>query len=142
MTTVHPPLLQDVFEFLWTNNVIVTKLLLLLVEVVLLLIAGIPVEGKSSECLICMKYRIIILIIIISLGQLFYCILQTHHACTHARVDTRTRAHACARTHTRTRAHARANIRAHTAVAAVTVRRIGYRYLSAPSCDRQLRRHS
>ena len=76
-------------------------------------LAGIPVEGKSSECLICMKYRIIILIIIISLGQIFYRILQTHHACTHARVQTRTRAHACARTHTRTRAHARANTRAH-----------------------------
>ena len=29
------------------------------------LLAGVPVEGKSSVCLICMKYRIIILIIII-----------------------------------------------------------------------------
>ena len=35
-------------------------------------LAGIPVKGKSSVCLICMKYRIIILIIIIiSLGQIF-----------------------------------------------------------------------
>ena len=74
----------------------------------------VPVEGKSSMCLLCMKYRIIIVIIIISLGQIFYRILQTHHACTHARVHTRTRAHACARTHTRPRAHARANTRAHT----------------------------
>ena len=32
---------------------------------VLLLLAGVPVGGKSSVCLICMKYRIIILIIII-----------------------------------------------------------------------------
>ena len=28
-------------------------------------LAGVPVGGKSSVCLICMKYRIIILIIII-----------------------------------------------------------------------------
>ena len=49
-------------------------------------IVGIPVEGKSSECLICIKYRIIIVIlIIISLGQIFYRMLQTDHACTHAR---------------------------------------------------------
>ena len=55
--------------------------------------AGIPVEGKSSECLICIKYRILILIIIIiSLGQIFYRILQTHHACTHARAHTRAHA--------------------------------------------------
>ena len=58
-------------------------------------IAGIPVEGKSSECLICMKYRIIILIIIISLGQI--CM----HACIHARANTR----AHARIRTRTREH-------------------------------------
>ena len=77
-------------------------------------LARIPVEGKSSECLICMKYRIIILIIIISLGQIFYRILQTHHACTHARVYTRTRAHACTRTHTRTRAHARTHVHTHS----------------------------
>ena len=56
-------------------------------------LAGIPVEGKSSdsECLICMKYRIIIVIIIvISLGQIFYRILQTRHA------RARTRVHALA----------------------------------------------
>ena len=87
-------------------------------------LAGIPVEGKSSECLICMKYRIIILIIIIiSLGQILYRILQTHHACTHASAHTRTRAHTCI----------------HTAFAAVTVRRTGYRYSVSPNRDGPLR---
>ena len=68
-----------------------------------------------------MKYRIIILIIIISLGQKIYRILQqTHHACTHARVHTRTHTrmraytHACTCTHTCTRAHTRAKTHAHT----------------------------
>ena len=77
-------------------------------------LAGIPVDGKSSECLICMKYMIIILIIIIiSLGQIFifYRILQTHHACTHARAHTRTRVRTQARIHAR--AHAHAHTRAH-----------------------------
>ena len=72
------------------------------------------VEGKSSVWLICMKYRIIILIIIIiSVGQILLSdtaipaiiiiiiILQTHHACTHTRM--RTDAHACAHTHRRRR---------------------------------------
>ena len=47
----------------------------------------VPVDGKSSVCVICMKYRIIILIIIIiSLGQIILSyIWQTHHARTHAR---------------------------------------------------------
>ena len=69
-----------------------------------------------------MKYRIIILIIIISLGQILYRILQTHHACTHARVHTRKRAHACAHTHASTRAHARprAHTRAHARTRAHT----------------------
>ena len=84
-----------------------------------------PVEGKSSECLICMKYWIIILIIIISLGQICYHILQTHHACTHARVHTRT----CARIHARV--HTREHTCTHTAVPAV--RRTGYRYSSGPA---------
>ena len=60
----------------------------------------VPVDGKSSVCLICMKYRIIILsMIIISVGQilLLYNILQTHHARTRANV--RARKHA-AHTHT------------------------------------------
>ena len=46
-----------------------------------------------------MKYRIIILIIIISLGQIFYRILQTHHACTHACAHTCAHAYTHARTH-------------------------------------------
>ena len=65
----------------------------------------IPVEGKSLECLIGMEYRIIILIIMISLGQIFYHILQTHHACayTYVRIRAYTYARtACAFTHVRT----------------------------------------
>ena len=59
----------------------------------------VPVEGKlSSVCLICMKYRIIILIIIIiSLGQILLSYIA-NTSCTHA--CQRTRAHACASTHT------------------------------------------
>ena len=116
-------------------------------------LAGIPVEGKSSECLICMKFRIIILIIIISRGQIFYRILQTHHACTHARGHTRMRAytnararHAYTHEHAGIQAHTHARTRehtcTHTAVSAITVRRTVYRYSSAPSRDRQLRWHS
>ena len=106
-------------------------------------LAGIPVEGKSSECLICMKYMILILIIIIiSLGQIFifYRILQTHHACTHARAHTRMHAHACARTHafTHVRTHVRTHVHTYTAVA-VTVRRTGYRYSASPNRDGPLR---
>ena len=55
------------------------------------LLAGIPVEGKSSACLIRMKYRIIILIIIIiSLDKILssYC----KHI-MHARMHGRTHAH-------------------------------------------------
>ena len=67
----------------------------------------VPVEGKSSMCLICMKYRIIILIIIIislALGQILLSyIANTSGMHTHAR--TRMREH----THT------------HTAVAKVLV---------------------
>ena len=62
---------------------------------------------------------ILVIIIIISLGQIFYRILQTHHACTHARAHTRT----CT----------------HSAVAAVTVRRTGYRYSVSPNRDGPLR---
>ena len=66
------------------------------------LLAGIPVEGKSPECLICMKYRIISLIIIISLGQkcIVYCkhITRAHtHACIHARAHTCARVRVCMR---------------------------------------------
>ena len=48
----------------------------------------VPVEGKSSMCLICMKYRIIILIIIIiRLGKLLLSYIAIH--ITHARMHTR-----------------------------------------------------
>ena len=61
----------------------------------LITLAGIPVEGKSSVCLICINnYRIIILITgVLSLSawvKYFYRILQTHHARTCARVRTHT----------------------------------------------------
>ena len=57
----------------------------------------VPVEGKSSVCLICMKYRIIFLIIIIiSLGQILLSNIA-HHARTHG--------HTCVHTPARTRAH-------------------------------------
>ena len=57
------------------------------------ILAAIPVEWKSSLCLICMKYRIIILIIIIiNLGKTFLSYIantsRTHmreHAHTHCR---------------------------------------------------------
>ena len=63
----------------------------------LIITRRVPVEGKSSVCLICMKYRIIILIIIIiSLGQILLSYIANTsrtHACQ------RTRAHASASTH-------------------------------------------
>ena len=89
-------------------------------------LTGILVEGKPSMCLICMKYRItILIIIIISLGQIFfYRILQTHYARAHARTRARPQAHACART----RVHIPRRRR-----------RTGYRYSVAPSRDGPLR---
>ena len=75
----------------------------------------VPVEGKSSVFLSCMKYRIIILIlIIISMGQILLSYIantsrtQASHACAHTCVHTLTRVH----THRR---------------------RIGYRYSLAPN---------
>ena len=66
-----------------------------------MLLAYIPAEGKSSVCLICMKYRIIILIIIIiSLDK----ILSSYIANT-------------SRTHGRTHAHTRVHAHPHTTVA-------------------------
>ena len=60
-------------------------------------LAGYALRVNSSVCVICLKRRIIILIIMI-MGEIFCHILQTHHththACTHAR--------ACPCTHTRT----------------------------------------
>ena len=74
-------------------------------------IITLPGERKSSVCLICMKYRILFLIIIIiSLGQ----ILLSYIANTsrmHARTHGRTYSRKHAPTHSRT--HARANARTH-----------------------------
>ena len=65
----------------------------------LLFTSRVPVEGKSSVCLICMKYRIIFLIIIIiSLGQ----ILLSYIANTSR---TQARRHAPARTRTQPPPH-------------------------------------
>ena len=48
-----------------------------------------PVEGKSSACLICMKYRIIIvIIIIISLGQISLSYIENTSR-THAHIHRR-----------------------------------------------------
>ena len=56
----------------------------------------VPVEEKSSVCLICMKYRIIILIIIIiSLGKILLSYFANTSR-THARTHARTPAHALA----------------------------------------------
>ena len=59
---------------------------------VLVILAGVPVGGKLSVCLICMKYRIIILIIIIKrLGEILlsYMANTSHtHARTHARMHS------------------------------------------------------
>ena len=76
-----------------------------------------------------MKYRIIILIIIISsLGQIFLsCIANTSR--THIRSCTRARTHT--RVHTRVRTHARTHLYTH--------RRTGYRYSVAPNRDGPLR---
>ena len=67
------------------------------------LLAGIPAEGKSSVCQICMKYMIIILIIIIiSLGKIESSYIANSSR-THACTDVRTRTLA----HTHTPAHDR-----------------------------------
>ena len=66
----------------------------------------VPVEGKSSVCLICMKYKLIILIIIIiSLVQILLSYIANTsrmHACTHARMHAHThaRTYACTHVHT------------------------------------------
>ena len=63
----------------------------------------IPVEGKALVCLICVRYRIIILvIIIISLGQILLSYIENT-----SRTHARTRAHA--------HIHARKHIYTHTA---------------------------
>ena len=85
----------------------------------LYILACIPIEEKSSVCLICINnYRIIILITgVLSFSawvKYFYSILQTHHARTHAR------------------AHTRAHTRAYTPPSPPH-RRTGYRYSVAPN---------
>ena len=63
----------------------------------------VPVEGKSSVCLICMKYRILILIIIIiSLGNI---ILSSSYIANTSRMHARMHIRAHARGHTRAHTH-------------------------------------
>ena len=58
------------------------------------ILAGYPLWGGSSVCLICMKYRrIILIIIIISPGQILLSYIANTsrtHACTHAHARTHT----------------------------------------------------
>ena len=73
----------------------------------IMITSRVSVEGKSSVCVICMKYRIIILIImIISPGKILlsYCKHITHprmhartHAYTHTHGHTHTPTHRCRR---------------------------------------------
>ena len=75
----------------------------------------VSVERKSSVCLICMKYGIIILIIIIiSLGKILLSYIA-NTSCTHT----------CTRV--RTHAHVYARVQTHTAVAAVQIITIRWR---------------
>ena len=70
----------------------------------------VPVQGRSSVCLNCMKYRIIIvIIIIISMGQILLSYIantsRMHacvHTCVHTHACTRMRAHASTHPHTQT----------------------------------------
>ena len=65
----------------------------------LCLTSRVSVEGKSSVCLICMKYRIIVLIIIIiSLGQIILSYMA-NTSCTHVRTHTLARARTHRPTH-------------------------------------------
>ena len=90
-----------------------------------------PVERKSSVCVICRKYRILILISIISsLGQIllsYTANTSLSHTRTHARTRTHTRTHARTNTHTcthtRVRTHARMHARARTRARTHTHRR-------------------
>ena len=77
------------------------------------LTSRVTVDGKSSVCVICMKYRIILLIIIIiSLGQTILSYMANTsrtHACTHAHTHmhphTRTDSRACTGPPTHRRHH-------------------------------------
>ena len=70
------------------------------------LTSWVPIEGKSSVCLICMKYRIInyyiLVIIIMSLGE----ILLSYNANT-SRMHARTHARTHASSYTHAHAHRR-----------------------------------
>ena len=91
----------------------------------------VPVESKSPVCVICMKYRIILLIIIIiSLGQIILSYMANTsrtHACIYARTHTHTRAHTRAHTHVHTRAHAHARPPTAVTIKVVAVRWVGVR---------------
>ena len=85
------------------------------------LLAGYPLRGNHQCRLICMKYKIIFLIIIIiSLGQILLSYIANTSR-THARTDART--HARIQTRTNRRAHTPARAHTHT-----HRRRSGYRY--------------
>ena len=85
-----------------------------------------PAEGKSSVCLICMKYRIIsLIIIIISMGQILLSYIANTSR-TYARTHARTHGRPGARTHTR--AHAPARTRAHTHTSHTHTPASPYRY--------------
>ena len=81
---------------------------LLIWLLIIILTSRVLVDGKSPVCVICTKYWILILIIIIiSLGQILLSYIANtsrRHACTHAHMHTRTHARTC--THAYTRAHA------------------------------------
>ena len=119
-------------ECVVANNKMYCSYVIILVE--LNKLAGsrwrVPVRGKSSVCLICMKYRIIMLIIIIiSLCQILLSYISNTSRPPHARVRTRTRsrAHTHAPTHARprmrppqhppTHPHTHTHTHTHTAVA-------------------------
>ena len=62
-------------------------------------VGRVPVEGKSSVCLTCMKYMLIILIIIIiNLGEILLSYIANTSR-THARTHSRTHVRARACTH-------------------------------------------
>ena len=72
----------------------------------------VPGDGKSSVCVICMKYRIIILIvIIISLGRIILLSYIANTSRTHARTPTNTRTHTLAHTHTSSHGRRRSGCR-------------------------------
>ena len=103
----------------WVTNRlhdIIFQVIALIRKCLFTLTSRVPVEGKASVCLICMKYRIIILIIIIiSLGQILLSYIANTsrtHASMHARMHMRT--------HTRTRTHTHTHTA--TAVKAIAIR--------------------